>query len=153
MHAAIATFEQRGEPWPLPPSVESALLRIGQEALVNVAKHSGATQVEVVLEYTPDDVRLSIADNGVGFDEAAVREHRTAAAPWTGFGLLGMRERIAALGGILELTSDRGARVLAVVPRHGAGREPAPPERLEARPARAAVVPVVTARSTDGGAR
>ena len=110
-----ASFEQRGEPWPLSPGIESALLRVGQEALVNVAKHAGATHVRLMLEYTPDAVRLSITDDGVGFDELPADV--AAPGPWGGFGLLGMRERLVALGGTLELTSDGGAQVVAVVPR------------------------------------
>jgi len=110
-----ASFEQHGEPWPLPPGIESALLRVGQEALVNVAKHAGATHVRLMLEYTPDAVRLSISDDGVGFDELPADV--AAPGPWGGFGLLGMRERLVALGGTLELTSDGGAQVVAVVPR------------------------------------
>jgi len=113
-----ASFEQRGEPWPLPPSVESALLRACQEALVNAAKHSAATRVEVVLEYLPNEVRLSITDNGVGFDELAPPQGVATPGPWGGFGLLGMRERINALGGTLELTSDGGARVVVIVPKN-----------------------------------
>ncbi|MEO7913704.1 MAG: sensor histidine kinase [Roseiflexaceae bacterium] len=111
-----ASFEQHGEPWSLPPGIESALLRVGQEALVNVAKHAGATQVWLSLEYTPDVVRLSISDDGVGFDELPAGV--AAPGPWGGFGLLGMRERLVALGGTLELTSDRGAHVVAMVPRN-----------------------------------
>lgn len=110
-----ASFEQRGEPWPLPPGVESALLRVGQEALVNVTKHAGATQVRLTLEYAPDTVRLSISDDGVGFDELPAGV--AAPGPWGGFGLLGMRERLVALGGTLELASNGGAHVVAVVPR------------------------------------
>jgi signal transduction histidine kinase len=110
-----ASFEQRGDPWPLPPPIESALLRVGQEALVNVAKHAGATQVRLTLEYTPDVVRLSISDDGVGFEELPAGV--AAPGPWGGFGLLGMRERITALGGTLDLSSDGGAQVVAVVPR------------------------------------
>ena len=112
-----ASFEQRGEPWPLPPGVESALLRTCQEALVNAAKHSGATRVEVVLEYLPEAVRLSVADNGVGFDELALPQGVATPGPWGGFGLLGMRERISALGGTLQLTSNGGAQVVALIPR------------------------------------
>ena len=82
---------------------------------MNVAKHAGATQVRLTLEYTPDAVRLSISDDGVGFDELPAGV--AAPGPWGGFGLLGMRERLMALGGTLELTSDGGAQVVAVVPR------------------------------------
>ena len=109
------SFEQRGEPWPLSPGVESALLRVSQEALVNVAKHAGATQVRLTLEYMPAAVRLSISDDGVGFDE--LPSGVAAPGPWGGFGLLGMRERLVALGGTLDLNSDGGAHVVAVVPR------------------------------------
>jgi signal transduction histidine kinase len=119
--ATTARFEEAGEPWPLPSSVESALLRVCQEALVNVAKHASASEVTVALAYTPGDVRLSVADDGVGFDEAALRQSRASAAPWSGFGLLGMRERLAVLGGRLELANQDGARVVAVVPRSAQG--------------------------------
>jgi signal transduction histidine kinase len=111
-----ATFEQCGEPWPLPREVESALLRMAQEALANVAKHAEASRVEVLLEYTPDDVRLSVADNGVGFDRSALADG-TAPSPTGGFGLLGIRERIDTLGGTLELRNGDGARVVVTVPR------------------------------------
>ncbi|MBI3966717.1 MAG: GAF domain-containing sensor histidine kinase [Chloroflexi bacterium] len=116
----LATFEQRGEPWPLPPAVESALLRMGQEGLANVAKHSHATAVAVSLEYLPDRVRLAIEDNGVGFGEAVLSDYERAQSPsrpGSGFGLLGMRERIERLSGTLHLTNSGGASVVAVVPR------------------------------------
>ncbi len=112
-----AAFEQRGEPWPLPPDVESALLRVAQEALANVARHAEATHVDVVLDYTPACVRLSITDNGVGFDAQALSAE-VASGPWGGFGLLGMRERIALLGGALELQNGDGAQVAVMVPRN-----------------------------------
>jgi signal transduction histidine kinase len=112
-----ATFEQRGAPWPLPQEVEAALLRMAQEALANVAKHAEATRVEVLLEYTPDSVRLSIADNGVGFREPALSDGALP-SPTGGFGLLGIRERIGALGGTLELRNGDGAQVVVTVPRN-----------------------------------
>ena len=111
------TFEQHGEPWPLPPRLESALLRACQEALVNVAKHSGATRADVRLAYTDGAVRLSVSDNGAGFDDLSLPQGLAMPGPWGGFGLLGMRERIVALGGTLELSNDGGARVVALVPR------------------------------------
>jgi signal transduction histidine kinase len=109
-------FEQRGEPWPLPQDIEAALLRMAQEALANVAKHAEATRVEVLLEYTPDSVRLSITDNGIGFDQAAL-SNGAAPSPEGGFGLLGIRERIGALGGTLELRNGDGAQVVVTVPK------------------------------------
>lgn len=116
------TFHQLGEAGDpltaaLPPAVESALLRVGQEALVNVAKHARAARAEVTLEYAPAEVRLIVRDDGVGFDPRAVEQKTQATGPWSGFGVLGMRERIAALGGTLELANAGGAVVVAAVPR------------------------------------
>jgi signal transduction histidine kinase len=125
LHAETrTTFEQRGDPWPLPPDVESSLLRVGQEALVNVAKHARATEAIILLEYTSTDVRLTVRDNGVGFDEGTLHQHTTTLGPWSGFGLLGMRERVAALGGTLELSNADGAEVRVVVPRMERNVEP-----------------------------
>lgn len=115
------SFEQRGEPWPLPPGVESALLRVCQEALVNVAKHADATHVMVVLEYASDAVRLSVSDDGAGFEDLALPPGVAPPGPWGGFGLLGMRERLAALGGTLELRNDGGAEIVATIPKEQTG--------------------------------
>jgi signal transduction histidine kinase len=91
----------------LPSQVEQALFRVAQEALSNVARHSGATHVLVRLDYGPARVSLTIADNGRGL-AAGLRSN--------GIGLHSMRERMASLGGHLELNSDAptGARVKAV---------------------------------------
>lgn len=120
------TFEQAGDAWTLPPDVESALLRVGQEALVNIAKHAHASTALVRLSYLPDAVHLKICDNGVGFDEQELHQRAASAEPWGGFGILGMSERLAALGGKLELINDRGAIVSAWVPR----QRLATPERI-----------------------
>lgn len=82
-----------------------------------MAKHARATHVAVTLAYEPTAVRLRIRDDGVGFDVAALQPRPSAAAPWSGFGLLGMRERLTALRGTLTLTSSDGAQVEATVPR------------------------------------
>lgn len=84
----------------LPSQVETALYRIAQEALTNVARHSRASRVEVVLGRRPDAVSLVIEDNGIGFDRHATRDGA--------FGLLGMRERAALVGATLEIESSAG---------------------------------------------
>ncbi|GAA2153126.1 sensor histidine kinase [Actinomadura napierensis] len=89
-----------------------ALLRCTQESLANVRKHAAATTVGVVLAAHPHGVELEITDDGRGF------------APGTasgGFGLDGMRRRLAELGGRLTVTSapGEGTRVLALLPREG----------------------------------
>ncbi len=91
--------------------VHVALYRSVQEALHNVAKHSKATKFEVVLEETPDRLRLLVHDDGIGFvKNARSRQHS--------FGLVGMRERIAALGGEVRINSagGRGTTLDIVVP-------------------------------------
>jgi signal transduction histidine kinase len=116
-------FERRGEPWPLSTGVESTLLRVGQEALVNVAKHAQASEADVVLQYGPEGVQLRIRDNGLGMDRATVDDLARTPGPWGGFGLLGMRERVEALGGTLEISSDGGVEIVAQVPRQSATAE------------------------------
>ena len=111
------SFEQRGTVWPLPANAESALLRVGQEALANVSRHSDARSASIVLEYAETSVRLCIGDDGVGFDEELLAAQTTTASPWGGFGLIGMRERIQALGGTLTLRNDPGAQVMVEIPR------------------------------------
>jgi PAS domain S-box-containing protein len=93
----------------LSPEAETTLYRITQEALTNVAKHSGATHVAVILERRQDDVSLIVEDDGVGFDQAAVPQ---AGTTW---GLVGMSERAALVGGSLEVESRPGAGVTIVV--------------------------------------
>ncbi|MFJ2868313.1 sensor histidine kinase [Kitasatospora sp. NPDC087314] len=85
-----------------------ALLRCTQESLANVRKHAAASAVEIVLTPSPDGVELEITDDGQGF---VVEDSH-------GFGLNGMRNRLAELGGELTVTSSLGdgTRVLAVIP-------------------------------------
>ena len=94
----------------LPPEVETALYRIVQEALTNIVKHARASRVSVLLARKPSSVTAVIEDDGVGFDSASVRAD--------GLGLVGMRERVALLGGRLaiETTPDAGTTCLAEVP-------------------------------------
>jgi signal transduction histidine kinase len=95
--AEVATT---GDARPLHPEVETTLLRVAQEALANVAKHAGATRVGVTLSYMPDRLALDVRDDGAGFDPARGDG---------GFGLTSMRQRVARLGGVLEIESEPGA--------------------------------------------
>jgi ligand-binding sensor domain-containing protein/signal transduction histidine kinase len=89
---------------PLPPVTEQEILRIAQEAIQNVKKHAGANHLTAQLEYGPQEIALNVRDDGHGF--------KTAQAPLPGhYGLVGMRERAAAISGTLEVTSEPGAGV------------------------------------------
>jgi signal transduction histidine kinase len=92
----------------LDSELKTAVYRLVQEALTNVGKHARAAHVDVAVEQGPDAVRVRVADDGDGFD---------AAEPTEGFGLAGMRERAALMGGRLEVeTSAAGTAVRAVFP-------------------------------------
>jgi len=99
-----------GDRIPLPAEVENELLRIAQEGMTNVLKHARARNVELRLAFDPDAVRLSITDDGIGFDPGAHHD---------GFGLVGMRERAERIGARLMVSSrlQQGAQVETVVPR------------------------------------
>jgi signal transduction histidine kinase/ligand-binding sensor domain-containing protein len=96
---------------PLPVEVETNLLRIGQEAINNAVKHARANRIEVGLNFDTRNVRLSVRDNGSGFDpnEQIADGH---------FGLLGMRERAEQIGGVLSIDSapERGTQIAVEVP-------------------------------------
>jgi signal transduction histidine kinase len=93
----------------LPPTVETTVYRVVQEALSNATRHAGASRVEVRVRRDDGAVALEVVDDGGGFDPAAGSR---------GFGLPGMRERVALAGGALELDSapGRGTAVRATVP-------------------------------------
>ena len=97
----------------LPDEVRTTLFRIGQEALTNVHKHAAASEVRLALDSPAGGVRLTIEDNGRGYDSQAVADH-----PRRGIGLRNMRERMAEIGGTLELSSrPQCTRVTAEVPQ------------------------------------
>ena len=91
------------------PVLETAVYRLVQEALNNVSKHSMARRADLSVRATRGTIQIEVADDGVGFETNLVRE---------GFGLVGMRERAALLGGTLYVTSNRGSgtRVRAEIP-------------------------------------
>ncbi|HEX2863155.1 MAG TPA: GAF domain-containing sensor histidine kinase, partial [Deinococcales bacterium] len=108
------SLEIEGEPH-LPSQDELALFRILQEALNNVAKHSGARHAWVSLSATSSRVELSIRDDGKGFNIASLTGRVSTAG---GLGLSQMRERLQAKGGSFEFSSavGRGTRVTASLP-------------------------------------
>ena len=104
-----ASFGLSGAPRPLPMATEVVLLRVCQEALANVRKHAGARSAAVRLDYDPGAIRLEVSDDGAGFDPARING---------GYGLRGMRTRVAEAGGTLTVRSAPGAgtHVSATVP-------------------------------------
>ncbi len=100
----------------LPSEAETALYRIAQEALTNVARHSRARNVEVILERRPDCVLLVVEDDGVGFDPGE------AGTSKQGFGLQSMQERALLVGATLEIESSVGAGTTILVRMTTAGR-------------------------------
>jgi signal transduction histidine kinase len=90
-----------GEPVPLPTGVDLTAYRVVQEALTNTLKHAGAAEAAVVVSYEPNEVVLSIEDDGVGPDGDLTELGG-------GHGLVGMRERVQLYGGILQAGRRRG---------------------------------------------
>ncbi len=97
----------------LPPQLAVALYRIIQEALTNVRRHARATRVRIHLSRRGNTLRCTVSDNGIGFDPAA-----TVQSALPGLGLLGIRERLNALGGKLRIQSaeGQGTRLEITVP-------------------------------------
>jgi PAS domain S-box-containing protein len=111
-----ATYEETLGEERLPAALETALFRVAQEALTNVRKHAGTDRVRVTLGHRPGGlVRLEVRDWGRGFDLAGVA---SGDGPGERVGLSSMRERVALLGGGLEIRSEPGAgtSVVAEVP-------------------------------------
>ncbi|BCR05898.1 hypothetical protein DESUT3_29670 [Desulfuromonas versatilis] len=102
----------------LVPEVELTLFRVCQEGLNNVARHSGAKRVQVDLNRVGECIMLTIQDDGVGFDPEHVR--RRVQHPGA-IGLVGMRERVAAVGGHMRIVSARrqGTRIEVRLPLAG----------------------------------
>jgi signal transduction histidine kinase len=107
--AVAVTYEADGDSTGLPTVLEVVALRMVQESLTNVRKHAGARVVRVSLRVDGNGVVLRVSDDGAGFDPAA---------PAEGFGLRGMRNRAAQVGGSLSVHSGTdGTTVELEVPR------------------------------------
>jgi len=109
----VANLSVEGTSQPLPLTVEEALFRVAQEALANVARHSKATLVQLILTITEVSVKLAIIDNRQGFELG--QQGRL------GVGLLSMQERMKALGGNIQVESviGMGTQLLAYCNRLG----------------------------------
>ncbi len=105
-------FDVRGEPRRLDPLVETALYRVGQEALKNLAIHSQVQEGRVEIAFSEGEVVLRVADHGRGFDPAQTFH------PPHGWGLAGMKERVESVGGELHILSapSAGTTIEARVP-------------------------------------
>jgi signal transduction histidine kinase len=105
----------------LPHHLETAAFRIVQEAFTNIIKHAEATQVSVVVSVIDRHVRLTVQDNGKGFDPGRVARGRGRG----GMGLMGMQERAELIGGTWSVSSQpmAGTRVEAVIPVEAAHDE------------------------------
>jgi two-component system NarL family sensor kinase len=101
---------------PLPMPIQEVIYRVAQECLQNITKHSQATTVNLSLQAADKRIRLSVTDNGVGF------EAETMGSKPMSFGLAGMRERAALLGGTLVVRSKpgKGTSVRLELPRTSA---------------------------------
>ena len=93
----------------LPSIVETAMFRISQEALNNIAKHAQAKKVEISLSEASGRVVLDIADDGVGFDAGETRQDRQH------WGMITMRERAEVVGIAFRLESAPGAGTRVVL--------------------------------------
>jgi signal transduction histidine kinase len=102
------SFALLGRPRLLNPQAELTLYRVAQEGLTNVRKHAHARRVEVTLDYATDTVGLTIADDGQGMTT-------NGGEGSTGYGLLGLQERVRLLGGALNIDAAPGQGVRLTV--------------------------------------
>lgn len=94
----------------LPPFQETVVYRIVQEAMRNAQKHSGASQVTIRLKQDSGRIRVSVADDGIGFDVAS-----SGSGDLGHYGLVSMRERAQLIGGELDIVSTPGKGTLVVL--------------------------------------
>jgi signal transduction histidine kinase len=127
---------------PLPPGLDLAAYRVVQEALTNVMKHAGQARTTVRIEYRPRELLITVSDDGRPADAApavaAAAGPGQPAAPGGGRGLIGLRERLAVYGGVLDAGPRPGGgwRLAVRVPLEpvigdgepGLSRPPSPPQ-------------------------
>jgi signal transduction histidine kinase len=109
-------FIVKGRKRRIRPDLETIIFRIGQESLTNIAKHAEADNVHVELVIKPTSMTLIINDDGKGFDpEKVLRRNPAQRSAW---GLLGIQERVALVGGICSIDSEpgKGTTIKAAIP-------------------------------------
>lgn len=126
LHQHIETLQQRmatpirftatGPDLELPEERRLTLFQVTRELLANAVKYSEAARIDVTLARSPSEVSVRVADDGVGFDEGCVEPSEETG---TGFGLLDVRELVAAAGGTVAIRSQpgRGTEALVTLPR------------------------------------
>jgi signal transduction histidine kinase len=108
----------------LTPAISSSLLRIAQESVTNALRHARASAIAIDVVIGAESVQLSVADDGIGYDDIQQRADVLDPQRRGGRGLLGMRERARAMSGSLEVSggTDRGTVVTVRFPRCRDGR-------------------------------
>ena len=114
-HGLAARFKDDGKYKPLDDNVRILLFQGVRELLVNVAKHSEAKKVTVSIRRVKNEIRVSVEDDGVGFDASKVQLRKYTKG---GFGLFNIRERLKHIGGCVDIDSKsgHGTRVTLLVP-------------------------------------
>ena len=109
-HGIETKFEDDMQPKPLDADIRAVLFRNVQELLVNTVKHARASKVKVCVHRVDGSIRVSVEDDGVGFDPVGVTSR---AAKRAEFGLYSIRQRLEQLGGVIEIDSapGRGCRI------------------------------------------
>ena len=103
-HSLQVGVKAKGEIGPAGEEISSLLFRSVQELLLNVVKHAGVRTADLRVEVNGDNLHISVADKGRGFDANSVEQAPGA----SGFGLFSIRERLSLVGGRMEVRSARG---------------------------------------------
>lgn len=109
----------------VPQSLKYCMISIVKEAVSNILRHSNADTVTLILREHPAFYQIFIQDNGRGVSSYAVGEN-------SGIGLIGMRERLAAFSGTLDISTETGFRLFIHIPKQNESGQPGEPERGDA---------------------
>ncbi|UUZ91228.1 histidine kinase [Paenibacillus sp. P25] len=114
-HKIRTQFETVGKETRLPSGMEAAVFRLVQEAFSNVLKHAQASHVLLELTFQMQMVKITVTDNGIGFEADNIERQLTKG---NHYGLIGMRERVGPLEGRMDIQSDIGAgtKISMVIP-------------------------------------